>query len=219
MTLVAQAEAGLDTTLGRYRAYLSSGRAALGEMFGGDVEVSSSGAWVHTEAGRRLLNCGGYGVLLMGARHPRVIAEVTRQLNTNPVATRLLLEPEVARAAAELISVTPPGLTRVHFADQLRGTGAGQFRGVPWIPWLRDGVPLLIGAMCWLGCEFERRIPMGDHELVLAPGSRSHRGRWRSIALLFWPVVLGRSWSEGVGLMTEMKQVRPRYIGLFEVLT
>lgn len=55
-------------------------------------------------------------MLLLGARHPRVIAEVTRQLNTNPVATRLLLEPEVARAAAELISVTPPGLTRVHFA-------------------------------------------------------------------------------------------------------
>lgn len=55
-----------------------------------------------------------------------------------------------------------------HFADPLRGTGTGQFRGVPWIPGLRDGVPLLIGAMCWLGCEFERRIPMGDHELVLA---------------------------------------------------
>lgn len=55
-----------------------------------------------------------------------------------------------------------------HFADQARGTGAGQFLGVPWIPGLRDGVPLLIGAMCWLGCEFERRIPMGDHELVLA---------------------------------------------------
>lgn len=55
-----------------------------------------------------------------------------------------------------------------HFANPRRGTGAGQFRGVPWIPGLRDGVPLLIGAMCWLGCEFERRLPMGDHEFVLA---------------------------------------------------
>jgi flavin reductase (DIM6/NTAB) family NADH-FMN oxidoreductase RutF len=55
-----------------------------------------------------------------------------------------------------------------HFADPLRGTGSGQFRGVPWIPGLRDGVPLLIGAMCWLGCEFDRRISMGDHEFVLA---------------------------------------------------
>jgi flavin reductase (DIM6/NTAB) family NADH-FMN oxidoreductase RutF len=52
-----------------------------------------------------------------------------------------------------------------HFADPRRG--AGQFAGVPWVPGLRDGVPLLIGAMCWLGCEREQRIPMGDHELVL----------------------------------------------------
>ncbi|MGH3943087.1 MAG: aspartate aminotransferase family protein [Pseudonocardiaceae bacterium] len=110
----------MTTTLDQYRAHLSTGRAALGEMFGGDVEASSRGAWVYTTTGRKLLNCGSYGVLLMGARHPRVIAEVTRQLNTNPVATRLLLEPEVAGAAAELISVVPRGLTRVHFA----GSGA-----------------------------------------------------------------------------------------------
>lgn len=55
-----------------------------------------------------------------------------------------------------------------HFADPHRGTRVGQFRGIPWIPGLHDGVPLLIGAMCWLGCEFKQRIPMGDHEFVLA---------------------------------------------------
>lgn len=119
-TSAEQPDGGLTATLRRYRAHLSSARASLGEMFGGDVEVASSGAWVYTAAGRRLLNCGGYGVLLMGARHPHVVAAVTRQLNTNPVATRLLLEPEAARAAAELTSVTPPGLNRVHFA----GAGA-----------------------------------------------------------------------------------------------
>lgn len=108
---------GTKDTPARYRAHLSSARAALAAMFGGDIEVASEGAWVHTEGGRRLLNCGGYGVLLMGARHPTVIAEVTRQLNVNPVATRLLLEPEVAEAAAMLAEVTPPGLDRVHFAN------------------------------------------------------------------------------------------------------
>jgi putrescine aminotransferase len=116
MTAVPQTE-DLAETLGRYRRHLSKGRASLGEMFGGDIEVASEGAWVHTSTGRQLLNCGGYGVLIMGARHPRVIAEVTRQLNTNPVATRLLLEPEVARAAEALASVTPAGLDHVHFAN------------------------------------------------------------------------------------------------------
>lgn len=99
-----------------YRRHLSSGRAALGEMFGGDVEVASAGAWVLTSSGRRLLNCGGYGVFLTGARHPRVVAAVREQLDANPVATRLLLEPQAALAAEALTSTTPPGLDRVHFA-------------------------------------------------------------------------------------------------------
>jgi len=103
-------------TMDRYRRYLSSGRAALGELFGGDIEVASEGAWVHTSTGKRLLNCGGYGVFITGARHPRVLDAVRRQLDTNPVATRLLVEPQVAMAAEALASTTPEGLNRVHFA-------------------------------------------------------------------------------------------------------
>jgi putrescine aminotransferase len=106
---------GVDTAA-RYRRHLSTGRAALGEMFGGDVEVASYGAWVRTSTGRELLNCGGYGVFIAGARHPRVLAAVRAQLDRNPVATRLLLEPQAALAAEALTSVTPPGLSRVHFA-------------------------------------------------------------------------------------------------------
>lgn len=105
-----------DTTLSRYRRHLSSGRASLGELFGGDVEVHASGAWVRTRTGRELLNCGGYGVFVTGARHPRVLAEVHAQLDRNPVATRLLLEPQAGLAAEALTAVTPPGLDRVHFA-------------------------------------------------------------------------------------------------------
>ena len=103
-------------TMDRYRRYLSSGRAAVGELFGGDIEVASEGAWVTSSAGRRLLNCGGYGVFITGARHPRIVDAVRRQLDTNPVATRLLIEPQVALAAEALVATTPPGLNRVHFA-------------------------------------------------------------------------------------------------------
>ncbi|MPZ82113.1 MAG: aminotransferase class III-fold pyridoxal phosphate-dependent enzyme [Actinophytocola sp.] len=103
----------VDPMFGRH---LSKGRAVLGEMFGGDVEVSSAGAWVRTSAGRELLNCGGYGVFITGARHPRVLAAVREQLDRNPVATRLLLEPQAALAAEALAAVTPAGLDRVHFA-------------------------------------------------------------------------------------------------------
>ncbi|MDN3297068.1 aminotransferase class III-fold pyridoxal phosphate-dependent enzyme [Streptomyces ficellus] len=119
MTTLADPPVRPDTAtevVDRYRRHLSKGRASLGEMFGGDIEVSSKGPWVRTAEGRDLLNCGGYGVLITGARHPTVVAEVIRQLHTNPVATRLLLEPEVARAAEALAAVTPAGLDKVHFA-------------------------------------------------------------------------------------------------------
>jgi putrescine aminotransferase len=104
------------STLDRYRRHLSGGRAALGELLGGDVEVSSAGAWVRTDTGRELLNCGGYGVFLTGARHPRVVDAVREQLDRNPVATRLLLEPQAGLAAEALAATTPAGLDRVHFA-------------------------------------------------------------------------------------------------------
>ncbi|MCP9944757.1 aminotransferase class III-fold pyridoxal phosphate-dependent enzyme [Streptomyces somaliensis] len=103
-----------------YRDHLNRGRATLGEMFGGHVEVESRGAWVTTAEGRRFLNCGGYGVFLTGARHPTVIRHVVEQLERHPIATRLFLEPQAALAAEALISVVPDGLSRVHFA----GSGA-----------------------------------------------------------------------------------------------
>ncbi|MFF2658426.1 aspartate aminotransferase family protein [Kitasatospora sp. NPDC058032] len=103
-----------------YRAHLSRGRGKLGEMFGGQVEASSSGSVVRTSDGREYLNCGGYGVFLAGACHPKVVAAVEHQLRTHPLSTRLLLEPSAAHAAAALARVAPPGLERVHFC----GSGA-----------------------------------------------------------------------------------------------
>ncbi|MGW3000788.1 aspartate aminotransferase family protein [Streptomyces sp. NPDC001155] len=100
----------------RWRSHLSRGRAAVAEMAGSEVEIASFGAWVRTSSGRDLLNCGGYGALITGARHPHVVGEVQRQLTTNPVSTRMLLEPEVGRAAEALASVAPAGLEKVHFA-------------------------------------------------------------------------------------------------------
>ncbi|WP_063042300.1 aspartate aminotransferase family protein [Nocardia pseudovaccinii] len=103
-----------------YRTNLSTGRARLGEMLGGQFEVESSGAWITTNGGERYLNFGGYGVFLTGARHPVVIEEVAEQLRTHPIGTRMFLEPAAARAAEMLTAVTPAGLTRIHFS----GSGA-----------------------------------------------------------------------------------------------
>ncbi|MFC9429537.1 aspartate aminotransferase family protein [Streptomyces sp. NPDC056987] len=119
MTTLTTATSAPDTEeqiLGLYRAHLSKGRATVAELFGSHMEVESSGAWLTTSDGERFLNAGGYGVFLMGARHPLVVEAVARQLRIHPTATRILLEPTVARAAEALLSVVPTGLERVHFA-------------------------------------------------------------------------------------------------------
>jgi putrescine aminotransferase len=105
-----------DTVLDLYRRHLSRGRAKISEVFGTQLETCSKGAWVETSDGSRFLNAAGYGVLIHGARHPHVEQAVIRQIQAGPVASRILLEPQAALAAAALSRVVPPGLAHVHFA-------------------------------------------------------------------------------------------------------
>lgn len=100
-----------------YRRHVSRGRARVAELTGGLVEVSSQGSTVVDAGGREYLDCGGYGVFLLGHRHPAVVAAVVDQVQRHPLSTRLMLEPTLARAAATLASVTPEGLDLVHFVN------------------------------------------------------------------------------------------------------
>ena len=115
VTTIAQA---LDypAVLDIYRRHLSRGRAKVSEVFGTQMEIAAQGAWIETSDGGRYLNAGGYGVLIHGARHPHVESAVIRQIQTSPIASRILLEPQVALAAEALARTTPDGLEHVHFA-------------------------------------------------------------------------------------------------------
>ena len=84
------------------KRHLSRGRAKLGEMFGGHVEVEAEGAWLTTSSGERFLNAGGYGVLILGSRHPVVEAAVIDQIRRRPIASRLFLDQEAALSAEAL---------------------------------------------------------------------------------------------------------------------
>ncbi|NWF30232.1 aspartate aminotransferase family protein [Streptomyces sp. PKU-EA00015] len=81
------------------------------------MEVASEGSRVWDAEGNEYLDCGGYGVFILGHRHPRVVDAVIEQIRRHPMATRLLLEPIAAKAAAALAAVTPRGLERVHFVN------------------------------------------------------------------------------------------------------
>jgi putrescine aminotransferase len=93
------------------------GRARLAALAGGHLEVAATGALVYDETGLPYLDCGGQGGFLLGHRHPAVTRAVLDQVNRRPMASRVLLDPTVARAAATLAEVTPPGLDFVHFVN------------------------------------------------------------------------------------------------------
>jgi putrescine aminotransferase len=100
-----------------YRRHFGGGRASVGQLLGGMVEVASSGAWIDVADGRRYLDFGGYGVFILGHRHPVVTAAVHRQLDRHPLASRTFLEPMTAQAAAALAETTPGDLDLVHFVN------------------------------------------------------------------------------------------------------
>jgi putrescine aminotransferase len=99
------------------RRHVSTGRASLAELIGGHVEVRSHGSKVVDATGREFLDCGGYGVFILGHCHPRVVAAVREQVERHPLATRLFAEPRQAQAAAALAARAPEGLERVHFVN------------------------------------------------------------------------------------------------------
>lgn len=100
-----------------YRRHVSAGWAKLAEFMALPLEVRSSGTRVYDEQGEPYLDCGGYGVFIVGHCHPAIVHAVKAQLERHPLATRLLLNPELAKAAQMLAAVAPPGLQHVCFTN------------------------------------------------------------------------------------------------------
>lgn len=71
-------EAATDAaqTIARYRAHVSEGMAMLAELMEAHVEVRSEGTRIWDEDGTEYLDCGGYGVFILGHGYPRVVAAV-----------------------------------------------------------------------------------------------------------------------------------------------
>ena len=104
-------------TIARYRAHVSEGMAGLAELMDAHVEVRSEGTKIWDEQGTEYLDCGGYGVFILGHRHPRVVAAVHAQLDRHPMSSRVLLNGDMARAAEDLARVAPDGLDYVFFTN------------------------------------------------------------------------------------------------------
>lgn len=101
----------------RHQRHVNRSFAKLAGVMNLPVEVYSSGCLVYNELDEAYLDCGGYGVFIMGHRHPRVVEAVKAQLDRHPLATRSLLNVELVEAAETLISVAPRGMQYAFFAN------------------------------------------------------------------------------------------------------
>jgi putrescine aminotransferase len=99
----------------QYAQHVSQGLARLAEARELPVEVRSEGAYVWDAAGTRYLECGGYGVFILGHCPQPVVEALHRQLDRHPMGTRTMLSAELAEASAALAALTPAGLERVYF--------------------------------------------------------------------------------------------------------
>jgi putrescine aminotransferase len=115
--VASELERERELVLARYGAHVSTGLAGLARLIAAPVELGAVGSKVHGSDGQTYLDCGGFGVFLLGHCHPRVVAAVRAQLERNPLATRLFLNAELAQAAHDLASITPSGLDYVFLTN------------------------------------------------------------------------------------------------------
>jgi putrescine aminotransferase len=113
MTAPTDRRAALD----RYRRHVNKSSAALVELLGAPLPEVALGNHLYDADGVRYLDCAGFGVNLIGHRHPVVVDAVKRQLDRSPLVSRPLISRVTADAAAALADVAPPGLDHVYLTN------------------------------------------------------------------------------------------------------
>lgn len=108
-------DAQSDELLALYRRHVSASQATLLSMAGGLIEAHSEGVRVTATDGSEYIDCGGFGVFLLGHGNPHVLEAVHTQLDRYPIGSRAMLDPGLARASAALAEICPGDLQFVYF--------------------------------------------------------------------------------------------------------
>jgi putrescine aminotransferase len=94
----------LSGTVEDYKNHLNPSLARLLKFSGYYAqECVGEGVYVYDEKGNKYIDCaGGYGVFILGHRHPAVVAAVKEQLDLMPLSSKVFFNPLQARLAREL---------------------------------------------------------------------------------------------------------------------
>jgi putrescine aminotransferase len=113
-------EGTADELLARFGRYVNPGLARTFALMGlAHPEVRAQGAWIEDDEGTRYLDFGaGYGVQVLGYRHPRLVAAAIRQLEEGmALGSRVLLSAPAIDLAERLAALTPGALERSFFVN------------------------------------------------------------------------------------------------------
>lgn len=113
------AAAAAESVLDDYERHINAGLARLYRFMGaGHVEWSAEGSLVWDETGKAYIDCsGGFAVLNLGHRHPRVVAAVEAQLQRMTASTRVFINPVAVELARKLAEVLPGELETSFLAN------------------------------------------------------------------------------------------------------
>lgn len=134
----------LKTTERRYKEHISPSMARL-LKFGGFYaqEVSAEGVYIYDEKGNKYLDCsGGYGIFILGHRHPEVTAAVKDQLDKMPISSHVFFNPLQAELSERLASACGGGLDYCFICN----SGTEAVEGAIKIARLATGKPTIIST-------------------------------------------------------------------------
>lgn len=127
--------------LDRFAHAFGRPQAALLQMAGmTEGECSADGPWVTASSGRRWLDCGSFGIHLLGHRHPKVINSVRKQLDKMALSTRILGNLRAVDAAEAILAALPWDLSGVTLCN----TGGEAVETALKLAWLSTGREKLV---------------------------------------------------------------------------
>lgn len=134
----------LKTTERRYKEHISPSMARLLKFSGFYAqEETAQGVYIYDEQGRKYLDCsGGYGIFILGHRHPEVVEAVKAQIDRMPIASHVFFNPLQAELAEKLAKACGGGLDYCFFCN----SGTEAVEGAIKIARLATGKPTIIST-------------------------------------------------------------------------
>jgi len=160
-----QSQQLLEETLRTYEDHIDRFLPLYVRVLGEEMlEWRAEGSFLYSPSGQKWMDClGAGGVFGLGFRHPKVVEAVKRQLDRVGLSARLFVNPTTAALAKKLVSLAPPGLTQVWFAN----SGTESLEAALKLARLATGRPGIVGTQ------------YGYHGMSIATLSISGLDAWR----------------------------------------